>query len=482
NFFKGNKKLFESLYIYDKWDWNENYPVIHLDMSKLVSENRELLELTLADYINKFAKEYNIKLNEKLPVPSNFSNLIEEIHEITNKRVVVLVDEYDAPILDNINNDEIADDNRRFLQNFYNVLKNSEKHLRFVFITGITKFAKTSIFSKLNNLLEITLDPKYSTICGITHKELEFYYKDQIQALSRELAISYKETLDRINFYYDGYSWDGENKVFNPFSTIIAFKQNRVSSYWFRSGTPSFLTEIFKNRKTSIDFFKPILIKETELDSIDPKKINETALLFQSGYLTISETLIKNKSIHYILKIPNFEVETAFKDNLMDLYIDKIEYRIKKFQEDIWKDLIENNCENLSKKFRAYIGGLPYYIRLSKDNTEKWKFYSLIFTTWARTLGFEISQETPMEDGRIDFVLENFEKEITMIVEMKYTEDQNKKIETLIKEGFKQIERKKYWWAYDNEVKLMTIALKDEYIDNGFITHVKCKIKEVPID
>ncbi|KZX16942.1 ATP-binding protein [Methanobrevibacter filiformis] len=371
NFFKGNKKLFEGLYIYDKWDWNENYPVIHLDMSKLVSKSVDLLELTLAEYINIFAEEYDIKLNEELPVSFNFSQLIRKIHKSTNKTVIVLIDEYDAPILDNINNAEISDNNRRFLQDFYNELKSSEEHLKFVFITGITKFAKTSIFSKLNNLTELTLDPKYSTICGITHQELEYHYKNQIQDLSDKLNYSYKEILDKINFYYDGYSWDGKNKVFNPYSTILALKSQKIIPYWFESGTPTFLAEILKNRAINIDYFKPITITESELRKYDPLSAKDLPLLFQSGYLTIKEkNLDKNDMINYTLGIPNFEVEIGFKDNLLDLYTEKIENRFKKSQEAIWEDILNGNCEKLSKKLRAYISGLPYYLRMSKENKE----------------------------------------------------------------------------------------------------------------
>ncbi|KZX10751.1 ATP-binding protein [Methanobrevibacter filiformis] len=482
NFFKGNKKLFEGLYIYDKWDWNENYPIIHLDMSKIVSKDTDLLELSLADYINKFAKEYNIELNERLPASSNFLQLIEEIHEIANKEVVVLIDEYDAPILDNINNAEIADNNRRLLQDFYNVLKSSEEHLRFVFITGITKFTKTSIFSKLNNLTELTLDARYSTICGITHQELEYYYKDQIQELSEKLNYSYKETLNKINFYYDGYSWDGKNKVFNPYSTITAFKQERISSYWFKSGTPSFLVEIFKNKRSSIDFFKPILIKETELDSINPTNINESALLFQSGYLTIAEELLKDDSIYYILKIPNFEVESAFKDNLKNLYLEDLENDFNASHAEFWNEIINGGCEKLSAKLEISIARLPYYLKPKKGNKEKWKFYSIIFAIWAESMGFQVIEEKAIQTGRIDFVLENREKNYVLIVEMKYTQDQSISLDTLLRESFEQIQNRKYWRPYKgNEIRLMALGLKDTEIDDMIFTDVKCKITNVSV-
>ncbi|KZX10153.1 ATP-binding protein [Methanobrevibacter curvatus] len=480
NFFKGNKKLFESLYIYDNWDWNEKYPVIHLDMSKLESKNDDLLELTLTDYINIYAEEYNIELNRELPISFNFFQLIRKIHNSTNKKVVVLIDEYDAPILDNINNVEIADNNRKFLQNFYNVLKNSEEYLRFVFITGISKFAKTSIFSKLNNLIEITLDPKYSTICGITHKELEYYYKDQIQALSTKLNCSYKETLNKINFFYDGYSWDGETKVFNPYSTILAFRSQEFIPYWFESGTPSFLTEILKNRKNTIDYFKPILLSRRELNDINPLKANVTGLLFQSGYLTIDKKIIEGGDINYFLKIPNFEVESAYKENLKELFIEEIEDEFQNLINEFWDEIINGGCKKLSQELETSIARIPYYLKPSKNNREKWKFYSIIFTTWAQSMGFQVTEEKAIQSGRIDFTLENREKKYLIIAEMKYTQVESKSLDTLIKDSFKQIQKKKYWRPYRGyEIRLMALGLKDTEIDDVVFTDVKCKILNV---
>ncbi|KZX10661.1 ATP-binding protein [Methanobrevibacter filiformis] len=482
NLFLSNKYLFKGLYVYDKWNWGESYPVIHLDISDLSSETNELLKLTLADTINNIAREYNISLNEHLPVDYNFSVLIREIYKTTNKKVVVLIDEYDVPILDNIGDEKIVNDIRKTLQSFYNALKSSDDYIRFIFITGISKFAHTSIFSKLNNPTDITLSKEYSTICGISHNELEEYLHDYIENLANKKEMTYSECLDEINRWYDGYSWDGENRVFNPYSTLSSLSKTNeeFSDFWFGTGTPNFLVKMLKSEKININYFKPINITKSELEQYNPLSVKITPVLFQSGYLTIKKKYTdKNNRIYYTLGIPNFEVETGFKDNLIDLYEEKVENMFKKSQELIWDDIINSNCEKLSKKLRIFIAEIPYYLRLSKDNKEKWKFYSMVFSTWARVMDFEIIEEKTIEDGRIDFVLNNIEKEQVIIVEMKYTEDQNKTLDTLIKEAFKQINRKKYWFAYGGSVKLMALALKDIYIDDGFITDVKCKIKEV---
>ncbi|MDR3291922.1 MAG: AAA family ATPase [Methanobrevibacter sp.] len=481
NFFHGKKELFKNTYIYNNWDdWNE-YSVIRISMKEISNESPNRLKKDLLKLIEIIAKDNNIKLIEGGSYILTFGQLIKDLFQKSENKVIVLINEYDAPIIDNITNSKLVDENREILQNFYNVLKTSEKYLKFVFVTGISKFTKTSMFSKFNNLTEITLDEDYSMICGISHEELENYYHDHIQLVADKNSYSYSETLDKIDFFYDGYSWDGKNRVFNPYSTLHVLAQKKFSSFWFSTGTPSFIAEIFKMRKISENYFKPILIKETDLNAIDPDNINETTLLFQGGYLTIDNKIFKNNIMEYSLKIPNFEVEEAFKDNLHNLYMLKFETGFKNSQKEIWNEVINGKCEKLSQNLRAFISGISYYNRISIENKEKWKMYSMIFNVWARQKDFHLREEIAMEDGRIDFVLENIKENQTLIIEMKYTQDQSKSFDTLINEAFKQIEYKKYWWAYTGKIKLMALALKDIKIDNGYITDVKCKIKDVPI-
>jgi GTPase SAR1 family protein len=365
------------------------------------------------------------------------------------------------------------------LQEFYNVLKESEDYLKFVFITGLSKFTKVSVFSTFNNLIELTLDEDYSTICGITHEELKKYYINHIRVLADKNDYVFDEALERIDYFYDGYSWDGINNVFNPSSTLMALAQSEFQSFWFSTGTLGFIAEIFKKRKITQDYFKPVVLKATELDAINPDKINETTLLFQAGYLTVKEKIFNDDIFEYSLRIPNFEVEQAFKDNLLNLYIEKFENKFRNSQRIIWDELISGDCKRLSEHLRAFIAGIPYYNRVNMGNDEKWKIYSMIFTIWAEEAGFYLTVERAIEDGRIDFIIESINQDQTIIVEMKYTADQSKTLDSLINEGFKQINEKKYWWAYTGEIKLMALALKDIKIDEGFITDVKCQIKDV---
>jgi hypothetical protein len=247
------------------------------------------------------------------------------------------------------------------------------------------------------------------------------------------------EALSMVNHWYDGYSFDGEHKVFNPFSTLSALKNGEFSQYWVSTGAPHFLVDILKNedykfskfpignnRKVNIDL-EDVALSESDLNEIDPLKIEDMSLLFQGGYLTIKEKFKdEDNRKMYSLKIPSFEVEQAYENNLTELYLKKVENRFNNVKELIWDDLIAMDCESLSKRLRAYIAGLPYYNRLSKNNAEKWKFYSMIFTVWARdVMGFDVKEEKAIEDGRIDYVLENPNKEQTIIVEMKYSEDKS---------------------------------------------------------
>ncbi|MDR0911532.1 MAG: AAA family ATPase [Methanobrevibacter sp.] len=208
--FEGNKKLFKNLYIEDKWDWTKKYPVLHLDMAGRDSENPEKFENSLNNMINRIAKIESIELFDGSS-KDKFGQLIEEISLKYEKKIVILVDEYDFPIINNMNNIKIAKGNRKILSEFYQVLKTSEKYIQFLFLTGVSKFSKTTIFSKLNNLTDLTIDHRYSTICGYTNDELNKYFKEHIIELADEKGDSYGKTLNNIKNCYDGYSWDGEN-------------------------------------------------------------------------------------------------------------------------------------------------------------------------------------------------------------------------------------------------------------------------------
>ncbi|KZX12819.1 ATP-binding protein [Methanobrevibacter curvatus] len=479
NFFKGKKELFKDTYIYNKfntWEWKK-YPVIRISMKQVSNESPDDFKKDLLRLIEKIGADNNLDLIEDASYVLKFSQLIEKLSKKNKNKVVVLIDEYDAPIIKNISSLKIADKNREILQEFYNVLKISEKYLEFVFFTGITKFTKTSIFSTINNLTELTLDNDYSTICGITHQELETYYHNHIQAISNENNESYENVLDKVNHFYDGYSWDGINRLFNPYSTLRALSQKEFSSFWYGTGTPSFLAEIFKHKKISTDYTSKTSLKATDLDAIDLLNIKETALLFQTGYLTIDKEFIKNDLVYFSLKIPNFEVEQAYKDNLTNMYIDELKEEFNILEKDMWDWIKNKECDKLAKKLRIKFARLPLNLKLSEQNPEKWKLYSAIFLAWLDEMGMEMNGEKTISHGIIDGVLVENDDHVA-IIEIKYTENENKSLDSLINESFKQIYDKEYYLPFeDSNVSLIALAFKDRPIKNGTITDVKCKIK-----
>ncbi|OQY10609.1 MAG: AAA family ATPase, partial [Marinitoga sp. 4572_148] len=245
--FKGEKNLFKDTYIYDKWEFKE-YPIIKLDMSDNTLKNIESFEKSLNNMLDKIYKAYEI-MPDTDDIPTKFGNLIEELNKKYQEKVVILVDEYESPILEHINDKEKAEEFRGFLREFYKKIKTKDAYIKFVFITGITKFTKTGVFSALNNLSDISLNKKYAQMFGYTQEELEYYFKDYIKELSEEMGITEKELLKEMKKYYNGFSFDGEHYVYNPFSILRFFNEGKFQNYWFESGSPSFLYEYIKGKK-----------------------------------------------------------------------------------------------------------------------------------------------------------------------------------------------------------------------------------------
>ncbi|MDR1140106.1 MAG: AAA family ATPase, partial [Planctomycetaceae bacterium] len=232
--FKGRKELFEGLYIYDKWDWSQQYPVIKIDWAGIDHSTPERMEKDLVFYLKKIAENYQITLEEESAV-GYFRALIESLHNITGKQVVVLIDEYDKPITSHLFDSQLKTI-RTAVHDFYQIMKASDKHLKFVFLTGVSKFSGLSVFSALNNLDDITLRQKYATVCGYTQEELESNFSEYIDSAAEYLGREREHLLKRIRHWYNGYTWDGKTAVYNPFSTLKFFQVQRFAGYWFGTG------------------------------------------------------------------------------------------------------------------------------------------------------------------------------------------------------------------------------------------------------
>jgi len=318
--FRGNKELFKNLYIYDEYDWNEKYPVIHLSMSNLKgTENLTSVYESAYLMLETNAIENGISLKKYDNPAIMFSKLISELSKIN--KVVVLIDEYDKPIVDHLTQNDVCKRNINFLRDFYSVLKDYDEHIKFCLLTGVSKFSKVSVFSGLNNLYDITLDRNFSTICGITQEEIDKYFDDRLPAIANEYNITVNELKQKIKEWYNGYSWDGKNKLYNPFSILSFFSSFKFDNYWFSSGTPTFLIEKYRESKTVIEDIKEFKIGSTFFDQSEIDIIDFRPLLFQTGYLTVKEYDFINNI--YTLGYPNKEVKDAFLSFIAATFVEK---------------------------------------------------------------------------------------------------------------------------------------------------------------
>ncbi|KZX15805.1 putative AAA-ATPase [Methanobrevibacter cuticularis] len=470
--FNGNEKLFEGLYIYDKWDWEETYPIIHLDFTKLNFNTPKNLEKSLNTFLTKLAKDNGINLTNNELYSFRFAEIIEELYKKTNKRVVVLIDEYDKPIIDNISEKEILNGNQKILRSFYNVLKGADQYIKFIFITGISKlgkigdfaelenlrfskFANMSLFSSLNSLDDITLNRNFACICGYTHQDLRNNFKDYLSILKGEESLTEEETIDKINHWYDGYSWDGENKVYNPFSTLKLFKENEFSNYWFETATPELLINVLKTSNDYKEVLNPITVKQSRFKTFDCDNIDPISIFFQTGYLTITEKMIINEIIHYKLEFPNFEVESSLLDHLIDLNIS--EERTIERKEKIISYIEQCDNENFQKEMRAFLARIPNRIHIEREH-----YYQSIFLAWLYALGFETEGEMPTNIGFTDMILK--EEDFTVLAEFKFSKINPKtdlpvtSYEKMLIDAIKQIKTRKYYEKYPDK-KIIAIAV-----------------------
>jgi hypothetical protein len=311
--FQGKKSLFSGLWIEDKWDWEQTNPVLHFSFDAIAYEKMGLEEALLFE-LKELANLYEIELpTDALKV--QFKSLIQQLHAKYGK-VVLLIDEYDKPIIDFLEKQtlEIAKINREVLRSFYAVLKSSDDYLRLVFITGISKFSQVSIFSNLNNLNDITLNKRYATLTGYTQKELERYFEDHLQAVQTSLSASRQQILDGLREWYNGYSWDGVQRVYNPFGVLRFFSDERFTNFWFSTGNPKFLID--QMRKGEFFWIENIHANNTTFERFDIENLDLTSLLFQTGYLTVKELDLWSGDM--VLDYPNKEVRQSMYQFLID--------------------------------------------------------------------------------------------------------------------------------------------------------------------
>ena len=437
--FPGNKELFKRLYIYDKITW-EKHPVIHIDFSILDYRNASLYE-ALNNYLDKIAKENKIsKVKLKgLSLKDKFVELIQSLSK-TNQ-VVVLIDEYDKPIIDYIDDIKQAEENRLVLKNFYSVIKPLDAYLKFVFITGVSKFSHVSVFSDLNNLLDITFHVDYACMLGYTQEEMEYSFKDYLPLIEKK-GFSRNQLLSEIKKWYNGYSWDGENFVYNPFSVLNFLSNRDFGDYWFRSGTPSFLIKLLKKNSYSVSSLSQLIINKNLVDRYEINNIDITVLLLQTGYLTIKHKNILNQNI--TLDFPNFEVENSFYNYLFADYIEKNYTENFSIISLLQNSLENNNLNDFIASLTSIFSNITYH-QVRADEA----YFHTVFFLIIKMLGFNIECEVLTNIGRIDAVIKT--KTTIYIIEFKLSDAET---------ALQQIKDKKYHEKYlENKKQIILLGI-----------------------
>ncbi|GHT45536.1 ATPase AAA [Bacteroidia bacterium] len=449
--YMGNKSLFEGLYIYDKWDWTQQYPVIRLDWTNIEHNSNEEMEEDMSDYLQSIATVNDIKLTRRF-ASGRFAELIESLHRKKGNKVVVLIDEYDKPILDSIGTTEAAGI-RAFLQKFYVILKAADDHLKFVFLTGVTKVAKVSIFSVLNSPDDITISDKYASICGYTQEELERDFSKYIDETAVHVGMTREDLLAKIRKMYDGYTWDGKTSVYNPFSTLMFFSKQKFSNYWFETGTPTFLIERLKKRSLAKTVLEPVIVDSSAFDSYDPDALDDVPLLFQTGYLTIKDEKMTDGDSLYTLGVPNLEVRESLMKHLLCAFTQYPVEQLGVLGKAMLQQIRNYDVEGLTNNLRKMLAGVPYTLQPEDHATEA--RYHIIFQVWMTLLGFTIQSERLTDSGRMDAVL--LQGEVAIVAELKY--HATTKLDTLLDQAIAQIREKRYYEPFiDKKVILLGLA------------------------
>ena len=391
--FEGNQPLFDGLDIHEHWDWSVRHPVVRLDFSSGNYQGSEDLRTEVAAQLKVMEDQAEVTRRDKDP-SLRFRHLIRELHERTGRRVAVLVDEYDKPILDRLDAPEVARANRDFLHSLYSTVKFSDAHIRFSFLTGVSKFSKVSLFSGLNNLKDITLDPRYSAICGYTEADLDAVFAPELPGLDR----------DDVRDWYNGYNWLGEENVYNPFDILLLFDSRKFKAHWFETGTPSFLVETLFQRRIGSLALENMVGTDDLLSKFDVDDIATEALLFQTGYLTIARAEPRGGEMFYRLGYPNREVRQSLNRSLLNHLTgsppQQTEHRAR-----LYDLLLANDFAGLESLFRAFFASIPYEWYTNNDIAGYEGYYASVFYSYFAALGLDVTVEDSSSHGRLDMAV-----------------------------------------------------------------------------
>lgn len=397
-YFQGKKELFKGLAIYDlETDWKK-YPIFHIDLNTANFREKDSLYTVLNDYLTTWESKYGARETEAT-LALRFKGVIARAAEKEGCGVVILIDEYDKPILQTLRDPELQAEHRAQLKAFYSVLKTQDRYIKFAFLTGVTKFGKVSVFSDLNNLTDISMDHRYISICGMTEKELLTNFKEGINELAEANGDTEEATIAKLKARYDGYHFE-ENTVgiYNPFSVLNTLSRLRYKDYWFETGTPTFLVDLLKMHNYRLPDMTKERVSDDVINSVDSLSTNPIPVIYQSGYLTIKGYDERFKK--YLLGFPNKEVEEGFLNFLLPLYTsagNNSPFLVDEFVQDVES----GNPERFMQRMKAFFADTSYQV---VGNAELY-FQNAMYLVF-KIMGFYTQVERPTSDGRIDAIIQ----------------------------------------------------------------------------
>uniref|UniRef100_Q3AQ02 AAA-ATPase-like domain-containing protein n=1 Tax=Chlorobium chlorochromatii (strain CaD3) TaxID=340177 RepID=Q3AQ02_CHLCH len=433
NIFEGKQELFKDLLIYKQWNWEVTYPVIKISFSGGIHSKADLEE-DLIHILNANEKRLELKCENRSKAKYFFAELIQQAFQKYQQSVVILIDEYDKPILDNIENIAEALIIRDGMRDFYTKIKESDEYLRFVFLTGVSKFSKVSLFSGLNNLEDISLNPDFGNICGYTQNDVDTAFAPYFEGVDME----------QVKRWYNGYNFLGD-KVYNPFDILLFIKNHKMfKNYWFETGTPKFLIDLIKKNQYFVPEFNGLKADESLINSFDIEKLALETLLFQTGYLTIKQLLLSDVGVSYELGFPNKEIQISFNNYILQSITQNSQ------KESIRHELLAivkagdvANLEPIIKRLFASIA----YNNFTNNYIESYEgFYASVLYAYFASLGFDMIAEDITNKGRIDLTLKTIDK--TYIFEFK----------VIKQEPLEQVKKMEYYEKYDGERYIIGIV------------------------
>ena len=390
--FSAHQPLFQGLEAQDRWDWDRRYPVIRISFADGVLQNREQLDEKIVELLSDNEARLGVSSPHR-SLSGRFSGLISAAATRYGERVVVLVDEYDKPILDNLTQPDRARELRDGLRNLYSVIKGADADVRFALLTGVSKFTKVSLFSGLNNLNDITVDARYSALCGYTETDLDTVFAPELEGLDR----------DRIRTWYNGYNWTGE-AVYNPFDVLLLFEKHQFRPWWFETATPTFLVDLLTERHTWLPRLGQLRADAELLSAFDVGRISTEALLWQTGYLTIDAEEEQFGEYRYRLRYPNREVYQSLNNSLLRAWTpDGQETLAHKTR--LGELLLVNDFTGMQALFTAFFASIPHDWFRNNPIAAYEGYYASVFYAYFASLGLDLTPEESSNAGRLDLAL-----------------------------------------------------------------------------